>query len=113
MFDLNKEITEWKLSLHKNPSLEDGYIEELESHLRDRIESLTSNGLSEEKAFEKAKDEIGEAENIAAEFFKTDTTNKVSGRPTWKASRFAPILILNYFKVGFQEFKKAERIFIN
>ena len=45
MFDLEKEIDNWKKSLHKNPSLEDGYIEELESHLRDIIETYTNSGM--------------------------------------------------------------------
>jgi len=107
MFNIEKEIRIWKKSLHKDPSLEDGYIEELESHLRDKIEDYTNKGMKEEEAFEKAKDEIGEVDNIGAEFFKTDTKN-ISGRPKWKESRFIPTLFLNYFKVGLRNFKKQK-----
>ena len=80
MFNLENEIWEWKKSLHKNPSLEDGYINELESHLRDLIEDYINKGMNEEEAFKKAKEELGEVENIGAEYFKTDTKN-ISGRP--------------------------------
>jgi|GEM_PF-72945 len=97
MFDLEKEINRWKKSLHKNPSLEEGYIEELESHLRDLIENFTNKGMSENEAFTKAKNEIGEAENIGAEFFKTDTKN-ISGRPSWKSPRWMPTMLWSNFK---------------
>ncbi len=59
MFDLNNAIKNWKKSLHKNPSLEDGYIKELESHLRDKIEDYINKGMNEEGAFEKATKKIG------------------------------------------------------
>lgn len=110
MFNLNKKINEWKKSLHKNPSFEEGYIEELESHLRDLIEEKTKAGLSEEEAFKFAVNKIGEVEDIGDEYFKTDTTNKVSGRPSWKTPKWAPDLIWNYFKVAVRNIKKYKGI---
>lgn len=110
MFDLNKKINEWKKQLHKNPSFEEGYIEELESHLRDFIEEKIKSGLTEEAAFKFALKKIGEAEDIGGEYFKTDTTNKVSGRPSWKTPRWVPDLIWNYFKVAVRNIKKYKGI---
>ena len=55
MFDLEKEINNWKKSLRKNPSLEDGYIEELESHLRDKIEALINSDQVKKKPLKKQK----------------------------------------------------------
>ncbi len=107
MFELENKIKEWKKSLHKNPSLEDSYIEELESHLRDKIEDYINNGINEEEAFIKAKEELGEVEYIGAEYFKTDTKN-ISGRPTWQSSNFIPVLMLNYFIIGFRNFRKQK-----
>lgn len=107
MYNLTDSIKTWKKSLHKNPSLEEGYIDELESHLRDKIEDFTGKGMNEEEAFNKAKEELGDVENIGAEFFKTDTKN-ISGRPTWQTSKFIPVLMLNYFKIGFRNFKKQK-----
>ncbi|MGA8263064.1 MAG: ABC transporter permease, partial [Ignavibacteriaceae bacterium] len=107
MFELENKIKEWKKSLHKNPSLEDSYIEELESHLSDKIEDYINKGINEEEAFIKAKEELGEVEYIGAEYFKTDTKN-ISGRPTWQSSNFIPVLMLNYFKIGFRNFRKQK-----
>jgi len=106
MFNLEDEINKWKKSLRKNPSLEDGYAEELESHLRDKIEDYTNKGMSKEEAFEKAKDEIGDAKKIGAEFFKTDTTNKISGRSTLNKSHGIYPLLPNFFKIVFRTIKR-------
>ena len=59
MFDLEKAIKTWRKSLGKNESLEDGYMEELESHLRDKIDYLKNRGLSDEQSFMEAVDKIG------------------------------------------------------
>ncbi len=107
MFNLENEITKWKKSLHKNPSLEDGYIEELESHLRDKIEDYINKEMNEEEAFKKAKEEIGDSKIIGKEYFKTDTKS-LNGDPAWERSGFSPTLLLNYFKVGLRNFKKQK-----
>ena len=104
MFDLEKEIKAWKKSLHKNPSLEEGYIEELESHLLDLIENFTGKGMNEEEAFEKARNETGEVENIGAEFFKTDTKN-ISGIPRWQKSKWKPLLFWSNIKVALRKIR--------
>ena len=106
MYNLSDAINKWKKSLYKNPSLEDSYIEELESHLRDKIEDYINKGMSEEKAFEKAKEDIGGPENIGAEYFKTDTTNKISGRPNWKSPAWMPELFWSYFKSASRNLKR-------
>jgi len=40
MFNLEKAIKDWRKALNKNEALEDGYKEELECHLRDKIDYL-------------------------------------------------------------------------
>jgi putative ABC transport system permease protein len=99
MFDLKTTIQDWKRKLRRNPAFEDGDIAELESHLRDEIERLKTEGLSEEEAFQKASEEIGEAENIGQELYKTRTT-KVDATPSWKQSTWMPSMLNNYFKVA-------------
>ncbi|MBO6523456.1 MAG: ABC transporter permease [Balneolaceae bacterium] len=74
MFDLEKKIKNWKQSLRKNREYEDGDIEELESHLRDRIDELIESGASENEAFQNASSEIGDVKKVATEFYKTSTT---------------------------------------
>ena len=44
MFDLEKAIAQWKHRLFRVQTLEDGYVAELEAHLRDEIEKLVDEG---------------------------------------------------------------------
>ncbi len=106
MFNLEKEIKMWKKSLRKNQAFEEGYIEELESHLRDLIEEGLTIDLPEKEAFEKAVSELGETEKIGDEFYKTDTTN-ISGQPHWKARWFMPSLLYHNFKIGYRNVKRT------
>ena len=53
MFDMEKSIKQWRKTLNKNSALEDGYKEELECHLRDKIEFLMDGGSSEENALKR------------------------------------------------------------
>ena len=105
MFDLEKAIKNWRKALNKNEALEDGYKEELECHLRDKIDYLIGLGSSEEMAFEDAVKKIGEPDNLGAEYFKTDPRG-ASGHPPWKKSRWLPPLFSNYFKIGFRKIKR-------
>ena len=64
---MEKDIKQWRKTLNKNSALEDGYKEELECHLRDKIEFLMNGGSSEEKAFKEAVQKIGEAHSLGSE----------------------------------------------
>lgn len=107
MFDLKKAIKEWRKTLEKNEALEDGYKEELECHLRDKIEYLKNLGRSDKEAFEEAVESIGEAESIGAEYYKTNTRH-LNGRPPWRKSRRLPPLISNYLKIGLRKIKRQK-----
>lgn len=74
MFDLEKAIKEWKRKLRKNSGYEDGDIEELESHLRDRIETLEAESYSAQQAFDIALNELGDVDELGTELYKTITT---------------------------------------
>ena len=99
MFELESAIKDWKKNLRKNESLEEGYIAELESHLRDEIAERIKSGKAEEASFTEAVKKIGKADALGEEYYKTDTTH-ISKRPPWKESRFMPALLSNYFKVA-------------
>ena len=98
MFDLEKAIKKWRKNLIKNEALEDGYIQELESHLRDIIEDKTSQGMSEEQAFWMSVNEIGHADKIGDEYLKTDARHP----------RFMPELFWHYFKVAIRRIKREK-----
>ncbi|MBO6523455.1 MAG: ABC transporter permease [Balneolaceae bacterium] len=113
MFDLEKAIKEWKLNLRKNPGYEDGDIEELESHLLDEIEHLQKEGLSIEEAFLKALNEIGEANSVGTEFYKTRSI-KNTATPPWQQKAWIPSLLPNYMKIGFRNlYRDSGNSFIN
>ena len=84
MFDVEKAIQAWRKKLEKEQGLEPGYIEELESHLRDSIDEFMEDGLSAEQAFEKAAQErIGHERGLAGEFYKA-YSNKAYKKPHWE-----------------------------
>ncbi len=113
MFDLEKAIQQWRKTLKKNQAFEDGYVAELESHLRDEFESQYQKGVPEEEAFQKSLGMIGHEEKIGAEYFKSDTRS-FSGRPPWNPSRFMPVLVLNYLKIAFRRMRRHKgHSFIN
>ncbi|MFC2168045.1 ABC transporter permease [Acidobacteriota bacterium] len=107
MFELERAIQQWKKSLWKNEALEDGYIVELESHLRDEIDHLLKNGKTEEQAFKTALPAVGETGPIASDYYKT-TTRKLSGRPPWQKNRFIPELLANYFKITIRKIRRQK-----
>jgi putative ABC transport system permease protein len=98
MFDLEKAINQWHKTLNKNETLEDGYKEELETHLRDKIEYLVGLGFSPQKAFKEAVSKIGKSESLGAEYYKTDTRS-FFGHPS---------LLLNYFKIGIRKLRRQK-----
>lgn len=113
MFDLENAIREWRKSLRKNQALEDGYMAELEAHLRDEFENRRNEGMTEEEAFQKSLETIGREDRIGAEYFKTDTRS-LSGRPPWDHSRLVPVLVMNYLKVALRRIRRHKgHSFIN
>ncbi|MGD9346904.1 MAG: ABC transporter permease, partial [Candidatus Aminicenantes bacterium] len=107
MFDLEKEIQKWRNSLNANEALEDGAKEELECHLRDKIEHLIELGKSEEAAFKEALEKIGSSEILGTEYYR-ETTRRLSGRPPWSKSRWMPTLLSNYLKIGLRKIKRQK-----
>jgi putative ABC transport system permease protein len=107
MFDLEEAIKTWRKALAKNEALEDGYMEELESHLRDKIEHLKTQGFTDEKAFMEAVEKIGGRDLIGEEYFKADTRKK-SGLPPWKKRGYNPALLPNYFKTAFRKIRRQK-----
>ena len=107
MFDLEIAITRWKKGLAANPAMEEGYIAELEGHLRDRIEELTGQGVPVEKAFYAVVNAMGKTEKIGGEYYKAHTVRR-SGRPSWQPPRFMPALLWNYFKVAARALRREK-----
>lgn len=105
MFNLEESIKRWRKKLRKHPGLEPGYIEELESHLRDKIDDLITQGYSEEESFEAAVEHhFDDPEAIAEQFYQARRTN--SSTPSWKNRSWIPTLLPNLVKIALRNFSR-------
>ena len=107
MADLEKAIKKWRKSLNQNEALEDGAKEELENHLRDKVEYLMNQGCTEEEAFQEAVQKLGTTDTLGAEYYKS-TTRHLSGRPPWQRSPWLPPLLANYMKIGLRKIRRQK-----
>ena len=105
MFDSESAIKEWKRRLAESPVLEDGYRDELEAHLRDKIADLTAQGANPEEAFQEAVAAMGRGEKLDAEFFKARTTKRF-GRAPWQPPWFMPALVWSYLKIAWRTIRR-------
>ncbi len=107
MFDLEKEIKNWKRSLLKQDVLEDGLLAEIESHLRDAYDEGRSAGLDDAAAFRAAVEQVGSAERIASEQRKNRELG-LNRRSPLRPGRFMPALVWNYIKSALRSVRRAK-----
>jgi putative ABC transport system permease protein len=105
MFDLEKEIKKWKKSLYKHEDFEDGYIADIELHLKDTYQALRESGLTDKEAFRQAVNQLGTVENIAAEY-KKNRMVMLNRRSPFRAGRFMPAMVWNYVKVALRMIRR-------
>ena len=79
MFDLNGRVREWRERQERTSSLSPRELDELEDHLRARVDlELELNAvLAPADAFAIARRELGEAATLSKEFAK-------AGKPRWR-----------------------------
>ncbi len=75
MFDLELNIGSWSDYLRSSGNLDEEDVIELESHLREQIDELIENGLSEEEAFLIGVKRLGNVNLISKEYSKVNTEN--------------------------------------
>ncbi len=107
MFDLEKEIIEWKKGFNKYESFEDGLIADMELHLRDAFAQLRQEGLGAEEAFRQAVAQIGTAEQLATEYGKNREL-ALDRRTPWRPGRFMPALFWNYIKAALRKLRRQK-----
>lgn len=109
MKELEEKIRHWEGQLRRREFIEDGQIEELVAHLRDRIDILIDTGLSPDHAFDQASRELGDLDEIDQEFFVAKRRQSLMNE--WLTSRG---LFNNYLRSGWRNFKKnGQYFFIN
>jgi putative ABC transport system permease protein len=95
-FDLEKAIRNWKKGLHRQGTMEDGDVAELEAHLRDSMEQYIEDGLDARAAFVKSVQNIGAPGPIGGELHSIHSTS-----PSWM-----PSLMWNYVKLALRKMKR-------
>src|SRR5262245_9781555 len=68
MFDLEQAIAAWRQKLLDGGVRAQSVLDELESHLRDDLDALLRNGLTERQAFETAVARIGDVQALKNQF---------------------------------------------
>ena len=94
MFDVERQIEQWRAGLVGSEMLGNSTVDELESHLREEMGDLKASGLSDEEAFFVSRRRLGEVDVLAAEFAKVNPARRFAGRFLWMA-----IGVLGYFLV--------------
>ncbi|MBW8034810.1 MAG: hypothetical protein FVQ79_03935 [Planctomycetes bacterium] len=72
MFDLSKEISNWRTKLSQKQTCIDTDLDELESHLKDEMDQLEKKDLSQQEAFLVAAHRLGDTDALADEFAKVN-----------------------------------------
>lgn len=73
MFELESQVRKWRGHLRSSGSVGEEELEELESHLRDSIDDLTSRGVTTEEAFLISVRRMGDTAALGEEFAKIST----------------------------------------
>ena len=90
-FDLNASLHCWLERLAQSPNFQKENVAEMESHVRDSIVRLQSQGLSAEESFLIAIRRVGSVEKLESEFGKVNRSLK---------NRIIHALILVFFSLG-------------
>jgi len=90
-FDLNASLSFWLERLAQSPHFRCENVSEMESHVRDSVAKLQSQGLSEEESFLIAIRRVGSAANLEPEFAKVN-------RSPWNMIMHGVVLL--FFTVG-------------
>ncbi len=107
-FNSDKAIKAWLKQFRKHPFYDDGSIREMELHLRDHMEELVAEGVSEKIAFEQAVEEFGSIEPVAKEeLWNVKPKTSLRSILHW-------VMLKNYFKTSTRSlFKNPLTSFIN
>ncbi|MGB2905914.1 MAG: ABC transporter permease [Candidatus Aminicenantaceae bacterium] len=106
-FNLEKALHNWKKSLYQSENMEDGYVEELESHLREEIQRHQDTGIGEEAAFKQAVQGLGSVQDLGSEYEKARTRD-INGRFLSVSRRWIPGLLWSYGKLALRKLRRQK-----
>jgi hypothetical protein len=82
-FDLNAALENWRNDLNAQPQLTPDNRRELGKHLADSMAELSQRGLNEEESFWLARRRMGDLQQVAEEFVKTNPGEVWRDRIFW------------------------------
>ena len=94
MFELERAIGDWRSGLLQNQNVLESDADELESHVRDEVDSLMLAGLSAEEAFMVSIHRAGDIETVGREFAKVNTRENWRNRIFWMLSGVFAFLMI-------------------
>ncbi|HDT13709.1 MAG TPA: ABC transporter permease, partial [Candidatus Aminicenantes bacterium] len=105
MFDLERAIAEWKKTMRRSASIDEGDLAELERYLRDKVEDLAAaGGLSGEEAFRRAEEEFRRAGTLDAAYGHVRSA-RPGRRFPWTKARFAPGLLWSNVRIALRRLR--------
>ena len=99
MFNLSNEIAVWRKSILKTKTCTKNDADELESHLREELDLLKTQNLTEREAFIVAVTRIGKPAEITGEFAKINKKTVSYRRILWAC--FAVVTYIIIFRTSF------------
>jgi hypothetical protein len=96
MFDLKNEINKWRRALSETQMCNRSDLDELESHLKDEMDQLRSQGLSEEEAFLVGTHRLGQPDALAGEFAKVNESLWLRTKCFWGGYALFAYIAANY-----------------
>jgi putative ABC transport system permease protein len=106
MFDLEKAIAAWRRSLTFNRTFQAEDVDELERHLRDQVRDLVEEGMSQEAAFRRAREQFGQYGDVEREYRKVRWESLSSRGRTLEELGARWAMLMNYFRVAFRSFRR-------
>jgi len=97
MFDLNEQINKWRGNLAQSQTLGSSDIDELESHLHEEIENLTTLKLSDEEAFLIATYRLGDTARLSDEYAKINRGKRFRQNVSWMITGILTYLLATHF----------------
>ncbi|MHC5082838.1 MAG: hypothetical protein ACYTET_02715 [Planctomycetota bacterium] len=94
MFELESAIANWRSELLHKQTMTMQDIDELESHLREEVESLNLSGLSKEEAFMVSSHRIGDSSVITQEYAKVNSKEIWRNRVFWMLSGVFALMVI-------------------
>ncbi|MEM8487041.1 MAG: ABC transporter permease [Bacteroidota bacterium] len=101
-FNLEKAITAWRHRLRRNRSFLKEDIDELESHLRDYIDTLLGQNLDPKEAYDQAITRLGSYEELVSEYKKVRYGRSKRKTSTLKAWHWHWAMLKNYLTIAFR-----------